>query len=236
MKVMDIMTKYVLPISLSLYGSRLITGKLSGRIPGLDRIPDQFRQPALAAGLLVAGHFTTKKLKALKKYRIGIMTGLGINLIDKFVGAFAPENIKAMVGVSNYAEDIYGPALNDYVAIGDALPIQDDIALNDYVAVDDYIGIGQYGGEGLEEELGAMQDMGMVEQDLGVEMDLGAADFADRRLGGVTRAAMRAPVGRKRYRAPVPARSFTKPIPHIGAGFDKPNKLYTGIFGGSGLC
>jgi hypothetical protein len=239
---MDIMMKSVLPIAASLYVSRLISGKLSGKIPGMGAIPDQFRQPALAGLLLLGGHFLTGEkspVKMLAKQRTGIMTGLGINLIDKVLGAFAPENVKSMFGISNYDEDIYGRALNDYVAVDDyvqigAEPLEDDITLADYVQ------IGQY-----EQELGEMY------QDLGVEMDLGemyqdlgddgapglpaSGGFANRHLGGVHRNQMLAPVHRKQYKAPVPARSFTKPVPELGSGFDKPDRLYTGIFGG-GYC
>jgi len=227
--IMAIVMKHALPIAGSLYVSRLVSGKLSGRIPGFDRVPEQFRQPVLAGGLVVVGHIATTKVRPLKKHRVGIMTGLVINAIDKVLGAFAPANVKSMFGISNYGEDIYGPALSDYVAVNGAPPIQDDITLADYVAVDDYVSIGEYDGEGLETELGMMQDLGM-HQDLGVEMDLG--DFANRRLGGVTRSAMAAPIGEKRYLAPVPARSFTKEVPRFSAGFDDSNKLYTGIFSG----
>lgn len=224
--------------------SRLISGKLSGKIPGMDMIPDQFRGPALAAILLGAGHFATKKVAPLKKYRTGVMVGLGINLIDKILVAFAPEQA-GMVGLSNYDEDIYGRALNDYVAvddyiaIGDAPPLDDDIALSDYIAIgDDY-----------EEDLGDMyQDLGM-EQDLGdtgMYQDLGrsgapglpaSGGFANRHLGGVHRNQMlSAPIPHRNYTAPVPARSFTKPVPAFGQGFDKPDKLYTGIFNGGWNC
>lgn len=228
--LMGLMTQHVLPVAASLYASRLVSGKLSGRVPLLDRVPEQFRQSILAGGMFAAGHYATKKVRQLQKYRNGIMIGLGVNLLDKVLGAFAPESVKSMFGISNYGTDIYGPALSDYVAVNDYVavdgtPIQDNITLSEYVAVDGYEG------EGLEQELGAVyQDLGEVYQDLGAEQDLG--DFADRNFGGVSRSAMRAPVGHKRYLAPVPARSFTAPIPAFGGGFDKPEKLYTGVFAG----
>jgi hypothetical protein len=245
--IMDIMMRNVLPVVGSLYAARFITGLILGKqaaapdappspektegIPGLDKLPPQFVQPVVAAGLMVAGHFATMKgPQILKKHRLGIMTGLGINLVDKIFGAFAPVSVKEMVGVSSGLSDYV--SVDDYIAIGNVPPIQDDITLAEYVA------IGQYEGEGLEEDLGEMyQDLGEMYQDLGVEMDLGndlppGGGFANRHLGGVHRNQMLAPVPRKRYTAPVPARSFTKPVPQIGDGFDKPNKLYTGIFGG----
>jgi len=215
--LMGLMMTRVVPVAASLYMSRLISGKLAGKIPGLDKIDEKYRSPALAAILFGAGHFLTgnkSPVKMLKKHREGIMVGLGINLLDKILGAFAPENVKSMFGVSAYDEDIYGPALSDYVsvddyvAIGDVPPIQDDITLADYV---------QIGDDGLE-------------QDLGMEMDLG--DFANRHLGGVSRSAMQAPSGHKKYLAPVPARPFTTPVPDFSKGFDNPNRLYTGIFSG----
>jgi len=230
---MSIMMKHVIPVAGSLYVARLISGKLAGKIPGFDRIPAQFRSPALAALLFGAGHFATKKVRPLQKHRLGIMTGLGINLIDKVLGAFAPTDVKEMFGISSYNDDIYGAALEDYVTVDDyigvgATPIDDDITLAEYVGISDY-----------EEDLGAMyQDLGM-EQDLGaMYQDLGnnalppGGGFANRHLGGVHRNQMLAPVPHQRYRAPVPARSFTKPVPDFTADFDKPDKLYTGIFDG----
>jgi hypothetical protein len=64
---------------------------------------------------------------------------------------------------------------------------------------------------GLEEELG--QDGGLV----------GA---------GVSQSSMLAPIPARQFVGPVPARSFTRSVPHAGAGYDNPNVLYTGIFGG----
>lgn len=232
--------KHALPVAASLYISRLLSGKLMGKIPGIDKIPEKFRGPAFAGGLLFVGHFLTgpkTPIKMLRKHRQGIMVGLGINLIDKVLAAFAPENVKSMFGISNYDEDIYGPALADYVSVDDYVQIGDDVPpIQDDITLADYIQIGQYEGEGLEEDLGAVyQDLGVLEQDLGVEMDLGR-DFADRRLGGVSRSSMQAPIGHKRMLAPVPPRSFTKPVPEFSAAFDKSDRLYTGIFNGGFGC
>lgn len=222
MSIMKIMTQHVVPVVASLYVSRLISGKLSGRIPGMNSIPAQFRQPALAAILLGAGHLLTGKktpIKMLQKHRIGIMTGLGINLVDKILGAFAPENVKAMFGVSD--SDIYGPSLEDYVSVNDymsigATPIDDDITLADYVQVGDY-----------EEDLGMEMDLGEMYSDMG-----SSGGFADRHLGGVHRNQMLGPVGHAPSRRAIPARSFQKPVPAFNADFDNPDRLYTGIFGG----
>ena len=214
--IMDLLMKKALPTVGTLYAARLVSGKLSSKIPGLDKIPDQFRGPALAAALVGAGHFATKKVAMLKKHRESIMVGLAINFIDQVVGAFAPADIKGMIGISD--ADTYGPQLAEYMTVDDyvtvgADPIDDDITLADYVQI----------GE-LE------QDLGMLEQDLGVEEDLG--DFANRHLGGVSRSSMAAPVAHKKYLAPVPARSFTKPVPGFSDNFDNPSRLNTGIFSG----
>jgi hypothetical protein len=203
--------KQVLPIAGSLYAARLISGKLAGRIPGLGAIPENMRSPALAVGLLVAGHFGTKKVKALRKHRYPIMIGLGLNAIDKLLSAFAPASVKEMVGVGEYVQ------IGDYYP---APPLQDNITLAEYVAVDDYVQIGD-----MEQDLGMEMDLGLLEAGMG-------DDFADRHLGGVSRSSMTAPIGRMDYRAPVPARSFTKAVPHITDNFDNPDRLYTGIFGG----
>jgi hypothetical protein len=152
------------------------------------------------------------------------MIGLGINLVDKILVAFAPENVKGMIGLAD--DGIYDNALSDYVEVGDYLevgaapPIDDDITLGDYVEV------GQY-----EEELGQMEEELGVEEELGFEEALGGP--LDRKyLGGVSRGSMLKRVRRKPMIAAVPPRSFTKKVAHAGAGYDKPGVLYTGIFSG----
>lgn len=225
MSLKKIMMSWVLPAGASLYAARLISGRFAGQIPGIGMIPVEFRSPALAAGMVALGHYLTGKkspVKVLKKHRVPIMIGLGINLLDKAISAFAPASVKQMIGLSGGMSDYV--TVDDYVQIG-ATPIQDDITLADYVQV------GQYEGEGLEEDLGALQqDLGILQQDLGVEMDLGG--FSNRHLGGVSRSSMAAPVGHKRYLAPVPTRSFTKPVPHFSDEFDAGDRVYTGIFAG----
>ncbi len=197
--------KQVAPIAASLYGARLLSGKIGDKIPGLDAIPEQFRGAALAGLLAVGGHFATTKVGALRKWREGIMIGLGINLVDKVLKAISPD-AAAMFGVS------------EYIAVGAAPPIDDNLTLSEYVAVGEY-----------EQDLGAEQDLGF-EQEMGLEQDLG--DFTDRNLGGLSRSAMVAPVQSMKFLAPVPARSFTSAVPGVGPGFDEHGKLYTGIFAG----
>lgn len=220
--VMKIMTRHALPTALSLYVARLVSGRAAGMVPGLDRIPAQFRGPAIAGLGLGVAHFATKRVAPFKKYRNEIMVGFGINVVDKLLSAFAPENVKSMFGVGEYVQ-VGG--MGEYIAVDGAPPIDDQITLSDYFDVDS--------DPGLEQDLGQIYaDLG-AEEDLGeLYADLGAADFADRRLGGVTRSAMRAPIARKNFVAPVPERSFTKKVPQIGSGFDNPANLYTGQFSG----
>ena len=74
--VMGLMMKKVLPVAASLYVARLISGKVAGRVPGIDQVPEQFRSPVLAALLLGAGHYLTgskSPVNLLKKHREGIM-------------------------------------------------------------------------------------------------------------------------------------------------------------------
>ena len=130
---------------------------------------------------------------------------MGVNLLSEIIGAFAPASVKAMIGMSDYVE------LGDFIQTG-ATPIDDDIALSDYLTT------GQ-----LEQELGAMGDG--LQQELGLEQELGIDE-------GVSTSAMLAPVGARSFVQPVPSRSFTSAVPGISAGFDNPNGLYNGIFGG----
>jgi hypothetical protein len=218
------MMKKVVPIVGALYVARLASSKLTDKIPGIKGLDIKIRAPVMAAGMMLLGHFATAKIKPLKEYREEIMIGLGINLVDKLLTAFAPKSVKDAVGLSDYV------TVDDYIQIGNGVPpIQDNITLSDYVMIGD--------DEGLEEDLGMgelYQDLGVLEQDLGVEMDLGG--FANRHLGGVSRQSMEAPLQHKRYLAPVPARSFTKPVPDFTDKFDAQNRVYTGIFSGGFGC
>lgn len=227
-------------------------------VPGLSAIPSKIRGPAMAGVLFGAGHFATKKT-SLRKVRTGVLVGLGLNLIDTLLSALAPPSLKSMFGLAGADEDIYGPALADYVAMDDyvalegAPPIENHLTLSDYIAVGDTDLDPDM--EGLESELGNIeQDLGAIEDDMGDEAyeDLGGADayqdlgdadayqelgggfmdFANRKIGGVNRRMMRAPIRRKRARAPVPRRRFTRPIPRVSHAFDEPAQLYTGIFSG----
>jgi hypothetical protein len=218
--------KAAMPIAVSLYGARIVSGKLAGRIPGFNNIPAQFQGPAMAGIILLGSHFLTKKVKFFKKHRAGIMIGVSINLFDRVLMAFAPEDVKGMIGLG--ADGIYDEALGDYVTVGDYLTVGDAPPIDDDITLSDYVTVGQY-----EEELGVEEELGAIEEELGVEEELGAADPLSRKyLGGVARGSMLKKVGHQRLIADVPARSFTKKVPPAAAGFDKPGVLYTGIFSG----
>lgn len=209
--------KQVLPIALSLYGARAISGKLAGRIPGFDRIPSQFQGPAMAALLMFGAQFATKKVSFLAKHRFGILAGTGINLIDSVLSAFAPASVKSMFGLG----DTYDDGLSDYVQVG-ATPIDDNLTLSDYVEVGDYIqtdGLGQ-----IEEELG-------LSEELGVEEELGDS-LSRAYLGGVSQSSMLRQVPTRPMLAAVPQRSFTRDVPEAGSNYDNSNRLYGGVFAG----
>jgi len=203
----------------------------------------------MAGVLFGAGHFATKK-SSLRKVRTGVLVGLGLNLIDTLLSALAPQSVKSMFGLAGSDEDIYGPALSDYVAMDDYVALEGAPPIENHLTLSDYVAVGDSGLdpelEGLESELGDIeQDLGDSDEDLGDEayedlgevdayQDLGRgiADFAHRKIGGVRRSSLRAPIRRKRGRAPVPRRRFARPIPKVGQAFDEPSQLYTGIFAG----
>ena len=117
------------------------------------------------------------------KCELGVLVGLGLNLIDTLLSALAPPSLKSMFGLAGADEDIYGPALADYVAMDDyvalegAPPIENHLTLSDYIAVGDTDLDPDM--EGLESELGNIeQDLGAIENDMGDEAyeDLGGAD------------------------------------------------------------
>lgn len=209
--IMDTL-KAAASVAIPLYAARAVSFGIAGRIPGLNRVPSQFQGTVMAFLLGVAGHFATKKIGRLAKYRGHIMLGLGLNFLDNVLSAVAPASIKTRIGLG----DVYADGLGDYVEVG-AQPIDDDMTLSDYVEVGDYIEVGA------EEELGAT-----VEEELGLEEELGA----DAYLGGVQQSSMLAPIARTSALQSVPARSFTRQVPRAGAGYDNPRQLYGGVFAG----
>jgi len=214
--------KMAVPIAASLYITRFLVNKFGGQIPMLDKL-GKFQRPAVAGVAILAAHFGTRK-GPLAKYRPGIMIGTGINLIDSVISAFAPQEVKAMFGLSGDALMHY--PMSDYVTTSDYLevgaqPIDDDITLSDYVEVG-----------GIEEELGDIQE------ELGIEQELGALEQATgfasspRRLGGVSQSSMLKALKPVSAVGVVPQRSFTKAIPRAGSGYDDMASIQTGIFSG----
>lgn len=198
--------KQALPIVLAIAGTKLASGKLAPRIPGLSSLGG-FGGVAVAGGMILLAHFATKKVRFLGKYRTPIMIGTGIVAVQELAAAVLPASIKGMLGMGDAISD----GLSDYVAV------------QDYVAVDDYIAV-----DGYEQELGAM------EQELGFTAELGDAGWSGQgNLGGMRQSSMLAPVPGRKFLAPVPARSFTEEVPGVSAAYDDPNDVYDGIFAGS---
>jgi len=208
--------KAVIPFGAALYGSRVATGALVKYLgPRMPSVP--YQRPIASVAVMVGLNMASKRVPTLKRHTGAIMVGSMLNVVDSLLAAFAPTEVKAMLGMG----DIYDGAIGDYLEVGDyvqmsdAPPIDDDITMADYVQV------------GLEEELG----MG-VEEELGLEEELGADTLSRPLLGGVAASSMLAPIRSQPMLAPIPARSFTKRVPRAGAGYDKSSVLYGGIFAG----
>ncbi|HZJ67641.1 MAG TPA: hypothetical protein VFD36_29260 [Kofleriaceae bacterium] len=215
------LVKQAAPVALSLYISRMISGKLLARsLPGINRLPAAAQSPVVAALVAFGANYATKKVSFLAKRRGAVMMGVGLNLFDALFAAIAPASVKGMFGLSG---DLYAPTgdylqvgMGDYVTV-DGTPIDDDITLS---GMSDYVAIG------LDEELG-------IEEELGVEEELGAADGLSRAyLGGVAQSAMLRKVGQQQLLQKIPERSFTKEVPAAGQGYDNSNVLYGGVFAG----
>ena len=212
------MIKSAIPVGLAIYAGTAVSTSLASRIPGLNLIPAKFQGTAMAALMGLAGHFATKKIAKLGKYRGPIMLGLGVNLLNNLVSALAPASLKSRIGLSG---DLFADGLGDYVSVG---------GLGDYVSVggapplDDQMTLADYVEVGAEEELGAT-----VEEELGLEQELGGPEAY---LGGVQQSSMLAPIPSVSPLQTIPARSFTKEVPRAGAGYDNPRNLYGGVFSG----
>lgn len=209
------LVKRALPVVAAMIGGKVLIKQLGSRIPGLDKL-GTFQGPAMAVGLLFLGNMATNKVAMLRKYHDPIMLGLGINLLTEVIAAFAPANVKAMMGLG---DGIYDRALSDYVSTGDYLTTGDMIPIDDDIALSDYVTTG-----GIEEELG-------LSEELGISEELGAIS-AGTVTGGVSQTAMMKQIPSQSFMEEVPARSFTKGISRAGEGFDNPGALYAGIFRG----
>lgn len=173
--------KMAAPIAAAFYGSRFLASFVSSKVPMIsEKLGQKHASPVVAALLAVVGHVVTKHNKApamLRNHRGAIMTGLGINLIDQVVKAYAPENIKGYIGVGD-ASHVYDRALSEYVDTGE------------------YIETGDYISTGMEQELG-------LEQDLGLSQELGMTQGAMR--GPVPVQRMLAPVPHRSFTQMVPS-------------------------------
>ncbi len=238
---------YAAKVAGATYVARIASTQIGMRIPMISTLEvggKAIGRPVVSLGLLVAGNYATKKVAMLKKHRAAILLGFGLNLVDSLVSAFAPEDLKAQIGVGD-SDGLYNEAvggyveIGDYVEIGHAPPIDDDITL---AGLSDYIEVGD-----IAAELGAMQDENSLLAATGAEAELGMlqSELGDHtqapawqrpRLGGVMPTSMLKPIPSRQMLAPIPARSFTKQIPQAGAGYDKASVLYTGIFGGGFGC
>lgn len=196
--------KKALPVLASIIGIRAITKLVSPRIPIQL---GTFQGPVVAAGMMLGVHFASGKVAFLRKHQDAIMLGAGINLVESLISAFAPASLKSAIGMGGLSDYV---AVSDYLAYPGGSPIDDRLTLNDYVQV------------GLEEELG-------LDQELGIDQQLGGWS-GQGQLGGSK--AMLAPIGHQSFMSAVPNRSFTEQVPDAGAGYDEPDILYTGVFGG----
>lgn len=206
------LAKRAAPVLLGLYGARLLVSKLGPRIPGVSRL-GALQSPLLAVGAVLAINFVTKKVGRLAKYRSELLLGTGLNMVDTLIRAFAPDSVKAAIGVGDGLGDyMYAPGMGAYAE-------DPSRAMGDYVQMGEYVAIGD-----VEEELGTVdEELGAVEEELGDQGSWGE---------GVSQSAMLKPVPRAAYLEPVPTRSYLMPVPPATQAYDNPAGLYQGIFSG----
>jgi hypothetical protein len=202
--------KQAVPVLLSMFGTGAAVNFVGPMIPGVASL-GSLQGPVLSTAAFLGAGFATKKVAFLAKHRGAIMMGAGLNAFLSIIKAFAPANVKALVGmgVGDYVQ------MGDYIAVGGAPPLREDFTLSDYIAV---------GGDGVSEELGmgVEEELGAVEEELGNDL-----------LGGMPGgASLLKPVPSQKFVMPIPARSFTKQIPAATTSYDNPSQVYTGIFGG----
>lgn len=207
--------KQAASVAVSLYGTRFLINTFGYRIPMIDKL-GAFAKPAVAIAAVAGAHYGTRK-GPLAKYRTAIMLGVGLNLIDTLVSAFAPASVKGMFGLAG--DGVYDRAMmGDYIEVGD------------YLKIGDYIEVGAEQDLGLEQEMGLEQELGALEQDLGDEDS--EHPLSRPLLGGVSQSAFMRGVPRRSMVAAIPERSFVSDVPSVGPGFDNEDRLFAGIFAG----
>lgn len=235
--------KQALPMALTLYLSRYASTQIATAAPQIGTSLGAYARPVMSIGLLGLGWFATAKVNFLRQWQPGILAGLGINVFDSLMTAFAPVNVRSMFGLSG---------LGEYLTVG-AIPLNDGTSLGEYLTVGALEEMG--GGMGDYIEVGAEEDLGL-DQELGLDMELGDDDsgvatatavnpgpvtvpsigLTNPLMGGYGQGSMVTAVPTTSMVAAVPARSFTKQVPAVTSQYDKSNRLYTGIFGGGFGC
>jgi hypothetical protein len=97
--------KAALPVAASLIVGKMIANKLA-MIPAVGgivaKLPAMAQGPVVAAVLLAAGHFATKKVAFLGKHRGSILLGLGLNLIEQVIKSVPV--VSGLVGAGEYIQ------------------------------------------------------------------------------------------------------------------------------------
>ena len=156
--------KQAVPMALTLYLARYASSQIGVAVPSIGTSLGTYARPVVSLGMLGIGWFATAKVSFLRRWMPGIMAGLGINVIDSLMSAFAPVNVKSMFGLSG---------LGEYMMLGPmgAIPINDGTSLGEYVALN---GALEEMGDYIEVEgLGAEEDLGALQSELGLESELG---------------------------------------------------------------
>jgi hypothetical protein len=116
--------KQVLPVAGSFYISRLAANKL-GDVPALGGVLSRLQvggydlsKPVVSGVILAAVNYGTKKGK-LSKHRSALMIGTALAFVDSLIAAFAPPDVKSMIGVGEYVPTSEYVASGEYVSTGD---------------------------------------------------------------------------------------------------------------------
>lgn len=133
--------KAAIPVVGAMVGGRLIVNKLGGMVA--DKLGTH-AGPVLHAAMAVAGGIAVRKVRFLSRYQSPIMIGLGVNLIEALIKAYAPLSVQAALGA---AEGVYDEALGGF---------QQDMG--------EYVETGEYMETGAEEELGEYMETGAYEE------------------------------------------------------------------------
>lgn len=141
--------KQAAPVAAGFYLSRIAVGAVETKMPAVvDTVLNKLgshKKPVVSILVALGVNFLGGKVRAISKYRSGLVLGAGLNAVDTLVRSYMPASIAGLIGAGDYYDQLEGYQYDT----------------GDYVETSDYVETGA------EEELGdAEYDLAFGDDDL----------------------------------------------------------------------